>query len=137
MKKQVNSLSFHKTKSDTFTINDKDRNCKGYECKIRTSTANKWIDDYTKLYKKYTDDTTGADANSVFDDIRSSVNSYGDIDLTVYLYKNQIAAIVTEGQPGSSEYKVSLMAEAILFRIMSLLVMDVLYCRNMNIYQTA
>ena len=106
MKKQVNSLSFHKTKSDTFTINDKDRNCKGYECKIRTSTANKWIDDYTKLYKKYTDDTTGADANSVFDDIRSSVNSYGDIDLTVYLYKNQIAAIVTEGQPGSSEYKV-------------------------------
>ena len=106
MKKQVNSLSFHKTKSDTFTINDKDRNCKGYECKIRTSTANKWIDDYTKLYKKYTDDTTGADANSVFDDIRSSVNSYGDIDLTVYLYKNQIAAIVTEGQQGSSEYKV-------------------------------
>ena len=106
MKKQVNSLSFHKTKSDTFTINDKDRNCKGYECKIRTSTANKWIDDYTKLYKKYTDDTTGADANSVFDDIRSSVNSYGNIDLTVYLYKNQIAAIVTEGQQGSSEYKV-------------------------------
>ena len=121
--KEWKSLKFKSVGKEKFTVNDKDVKCKGYQTTI--TGDNIWNvmegsfqvmeEQYPDLYQYYgltygSYSYYGAydfeDAmDDMKDEMRDALDDMEDIDITFYLYKNQLAAIIIESEDFDDDIK--------------------------------
>ena len=121
--KEWKSLKFKSVGKEKFTVNDKDVKCKGYQTTI--TGDNIWNvmegsfqvmeEQYPDLYQYYgltygLYSYYGAydfeDAmDDMKDEMRDALDDMEDIDITFYLYKNQLAAIIIESEDFDDDIK--------------------------------
>ena len=121
--KEWKSLKFKSVGKEKFTVNDKDVKCKGYQTTI--TGDNIWNvmegsfqvmeEQYPDLYQYYgltygLYSYYGAydfeDAmDDMKDEMRDALDDMEDIDITIYLYKNQLAAIIIESEDFDDDIK--------------------------------
>lgn len=107
---ELKSVSFVNAEKEEFTIDDKDVDCKGYTAVITSSNMIHIVDKMEKLINdEYAsliqttlvsemaigslEDWEEASAEA-FDEIREGLEDMEDIELSFYLYKNKLAALV-------------------------------------------
>lgn len=101
-KDELKSIKFVNAEKEEYTVNDKDVNCKGYTAVITSSNMIHIVDKIEKLINdKYADfleldEFDLNDFEKTFDDMRDDLEDIDDIELTFYIYKNKLAAIVIE-----------------------------------------
>ena len=100
----INSIEFKNDGKKSFEVNGKSRNCKGYKTTIDEDMMKDWVDKYEETCSKYEDAVndalkmSGEDEryDDFFDGLKDILDDFPDVDLSLYLYKGQIAAIIVE-----------------------------------------
>ena len=101
-KDELKSIKFVNAEKEEYTVNDKDVNCKGYTAVITSSNMIHIVDKVEKLFNDQYADLLDLDEFELddfakeFDDLRDEMEDIDDIELTFYIYKNKLAAIVLE-----------------------------------------
>ena len=107
---ELKSVSFVNAEKEEFTIDDKDVDCKGYTAVITSSNMIHIVDKMEKLindeYASLIQTTLVSEmaigsledweevSAEAFDEIREGLEDMEDIELSFYLYKNKLAALV-------------------------------------------
>ena len=105
-KEVFDSVEFEKAGKASYTIDGKSRNCAGYKATITEDMVKDWLDKYEDALSDYADSlkeigkATGEDIDlgDMFDEMENAVDDMDDVDLTVYLYKKQLAAVNLDGK---------------------------------------
>jgi hypothetical protein len=89
------SLNFKDASSKNFEINGKNVNCKGYKTTIDEDVAEDILD-YCQDYLN----NLGLDeySDEIMEELYHELSYFPDIDTTVYIYKNELAAIIMEAE---------------------------------------
>lgn len=102
----IKTLDFEKADKRKFTVDGKNRSCNGYTLKVDEDLVSDVCDIYEDAVDEYmqgldeVSSIAGAgtlDSKRMFDEIRDSFEDV-EYELSVYLYKKQIAAIEIEGE---------------------------------------
>lgn len=108
----VNDIGLEKVKRKACSVNQKDRNCKGYQMVIDEEKAKELITAYEKLlsvdYSQASSMGTllGLEGDSLadqFDSMREDLKGMEDITVTFYIYRNQLAEMLMESE-GTNVY---------------------------------
>jgi|GEM_PF-1297573 len=113
---RIDAMKFEKAGSKSCTVNGKDQNCTGYKAVVTEKDIKSWIDDYKDVYgdyMTYMEDvmkTMGAQSSSgfastdSFEQLKDSIDNMPDTDVTVYLYKSQVALLDIRNDEGSFSF---------------------------------
>lgn len=117
--KEWKSLKFKSVGKEKFTVNDKDVKCKGYQTTI--TGDNIWNvmegcfqvmeEQYQYQYPylsydlSYELENLADEMDDMKDEMRDALDDMEDIDITLYLYKNQLAAIIIESEDFDDDIK--------------------------------
>ena len=98
---EYKKLKFKSVKEEEFEIDGKERKCKGYKTTITSDNAEKLLKNMQTIVVDYCGDIEYGTYESetiedYFDDLISEAEDMSDVDITVYIYKNKIAAIASE-----------------------------------------
>lgn len=95
--KEYHSLKFEKVKKETFEINGKERKCSGYKTTITEDNFVNILDKTEDLVEKeYKEAFDKIEVEDLFDDLRDEFKGMPEIEVTFYIYKNEIACISLE-----------------------------------------
>lgn len=98
---EYKNLEFEKVDKEEFEVDGKDRKCKGYETVITSQYFENIIsgmeDIVLEEYEDAKDTLKEADLDleEIFDEMRDEISEMPDVEMTFYLYKNQLACIRT------------------------------------------
>lgn len=96
---EFKSLKFESVDKKEYTIDEKDVKCAGYKTVITGDNLVNIVDGYQKVIEKQFDfmndsETLGMyNLTDSFDELRAQCEDVDEIEVTFYLYKNQLAAI--------------------------------------------
>lgn len=112
--KALATLEFEKADKEEFEVNGKDVKCIGYTTTLDKDSVEAMLEEYKTALESHEDlvdlleEVTGTDLEDMFDQITDSMDKSSKMDITFYLYKDQIAAIVLEPK---GESKVQILFE--------------------------
>jgi len=94
---EYKSLEFEKAKEKEFEVDGKDVKCKGYSVEITEDNIMNVVDGMEEILDEaYGDllDEAGMDAKDLTEEIEYAVEDMEDLELTFYIYKNKLAALI-------------------------------------------
>ena len=109
-----NALEFENVPKATFQVEGKDVTCKGYQTTLTEENLDACLDELSAVYDTYNKNTIrdvktmckelGLDDddikdldNNAFDSLKDKIDGMPDLDVTFYIYKNRLAAVVVTG----------------------------------------
>jgi hypothetical protein len=99
LKNSLKELEFEQIDSDTFEVNDKDVDCKGYRVKITKSFVKTFLNEIDDIMSERSYANTIAkamdykDFSDMIDDLKSELNYMDTIKVSFYIYKNKLASV--------------------------------------------
>lgn len=96
---EYGELEFEDAKEKEFEINEKDVKCKGYTVEITEDNIMNIIDGMEDLIDETYGDAlkeAGVSAKQLTRELEYEIEGMEDVELTFYLYKNKLAAIIVE-----------------------------------------
>ena len=119
VRKEYESLEFQKADKKEFEINGKDRKCKGYKFTVdEDNVANvlEAVEDI--LEENYEQAAALADVSmkAVFSELNSEIRNMPDMECSVYVYKNKLAAFEINYDYGRDEEAMEIVFEGGDFR---------------------
>ncbi len=124
-KDEFKSIKFVNAGKEEYTINDEYVNCKGYTALITSNNMIHIADKIERLiYDEYADllDIDKFDLDDFkkeFDNMRDALEDADDIELTFYIHKNKLAAIVIENP--NADVKIELCFEGGDYRMQNMI----------------
>ena len=115
--KEWKSLKFKSVGKEKFTVNEKDVKCKGYQTTITGDNIwnvmegsfqvmeEQYQYPYLSYDLSYELENLADEMDDLKDEMRDDLDDMEDIDITFYLYKNQLAAIIIEGEDSDDDLK--------------------------------
>lgn len=99
LKKEFKNLNFEKTAARSWTINGKERKCKGYRIALDEDNIVRFWEAFSESTQKKMQTETKDAVDGVLDLITDEVKDMEfEADLCFYLYKGKLAAVVMEGE---------------------------------------
>lgn len=114
LKENYDALEFVNAPKATFQIEGKDVSCKGYTTTLTEENVDACLDELSEVYDTYNkntiddvktmckelglddEDLKDFDCNA-FDSLKDEIDGMPDLDVTFYIYKNRLAAVVVTG----------------------------------------
>lgn len=115
LSKNFKTWKFETGKSQDYEVNGKKHGCKAYTITVTDDMLIDMLESVKAVYDEYYEtqqkemedlfdtlgddfdvDLSGMDLNDSFKELKSALKDMPDIDLTLYLYKNQLAAVVVD-----------------------------------------
>ena len=114
LKENYDALEFVNAPKATFQIEGKDVSCKGYTTTLTEENVDACLDELSEVYDTYNkntiddvktmckelglddEDLKDFDCNA-FDSLKDKIDGMPDLDVTFYIYKNRLAAVVVTG----------------------------------------
>lgn len=94
---EFKALDLRKVNSREFEIDHKERECEGYEARIREKNIVNFMSDFGERVSKRLDKSVIDDFEDGMDDLIDEIEDSGfDVDVTFYLYKKKLAAVIVE-----------------------------------------
>lgn len=109
---ELKSIKFSSADREEYTVDEKDVSCKGYKAVITSKNLISIVDRLEDIVKKELDNLNDSDMpvmdniSDGFEAIRKSLDDVDDIDVTFYLYKNKLAAVVLESDEFNDKVEV-------------------------------
>lgn len=98
----LKKLDFEKVDSEKFEVNGKDVKCTGYSTTFDKDAVDDMLEAYKEAFDKHEDivnlieSLSGTDFEDALDSLTDEMDKDSKLEITFYLYKNQVAAIVLE-----------------------------------------
>jgi len=103
IKEHSEELEFEKVDASVFEVDGKEVKCKGYRVDVDNEFILDFYDDITDIYigkmedeLSEIDDVTGRDLEDSFEELRDVIKEIPDMNITFYIYKNQLAAVLSD-----------------------------------------
>ena len=102
IKNEFKNLKITNASKEIFTVNDKDVNCKGYEVTFTEKNMMNILDGIEDVIKDNYEDIYDSDIidedyiSDFYDELRDDFDDMEDIELTFYIYRNKLAAIILD-----------------------------------------
>lgn len=96
---EYGELEFEKAKEKEFEVNGKDVKCKGYTVEVTEDNIMNIVDGMEDILDETYGDIlkeAGVSAKDITREIEYEIEGMDDIELTFYLYKNKLAAVIAE-----------------------------------------
>lgn len=96
---EYGELEFEKAKEKEFEVNGKDVKCKGYTVEVTEDNIMNIVDGMEDILDETYGDIlkeAGISAKDITREIEYEIEGMDDIELTFYLYKNKLAAVIAE-----------------------------------------
>lgn len=96
---EYGELEFETAKEKEFEVNGKDVKCKGYTVEITEDNIMNIIDGMEDILDETYGDVlkeAGVSAKSITKELEREIDGMEDIEVTFYLYKNKLAAVIAE-----------------------------------------
>ncbi len=90
---EFRGLNFEEVSKESFTVNGKSRSCKGYRAVVTADNALDVIEQLESVCKEEYGDEFSATFGTAFKELEEIFEEMPDMELTFYLYKNQLACI--------------------------------------------
>lgn len=119
--KEWKNLKFKSVGKEEFTVNEKDVKCKGYQTTITGDNIWNVIEGSFQVIEKqyqypylsydvsydlaYELEDLADEMDDMKDEMRDALDDLEDVDITFYLYKNQLAAIIIENEDLDDDIK--------------------------------
>ena len=106
IKEDYLKLSFERTADASYTIDAEDISARGYKTTITTSMLKSYgrdLESWINKYYKNAIENIGFSAKEIYNAIDTYADEAGDITLTVYIYKNKLAAVKVSSNKGDEE----------------------------------
>lgn len=100
--KALATLEFEKADKEEFEVNGKDVKCGGYTTTLDKDSIEAMLEEYKSALESHEDivdlleEITGTDLDDMVEEITGEMDKSSKVEITFYLYKDQIAAIVIE-----------------------------------------
>jgi len=104
--KALATLEFEKVDSEKFEVNGKDVKCSGYVTTLDKDAVEAILEEYKTALDNHeeivelVEELSGTDLEDMIEQITDDITDEAEVDITFYLYKNQIAAIILEEKGG-------------------------------------
>ncbi len=92
-KKAFKEVEVNKTDSAEFRIDDKKRNCDGYEFVLTDDFFLDLLDEIETIYEEELEEEVYESMEDAFDAMRQVFREFPDSEIKVYIYKNKLACI--------------------------------------------
>lgn len=102
--KALATLEFEKADAEKFEVNGKDVKCSGYTTKLDEDSLKGMLDEYKAAFEKHEElvdlfeEITDEDLDDMYDSLVDELDGSGEAEVTFYLYKDQVAAIVIDAE---------------------------------------
>ena len=113
MNKHFKELKFENADKESYKIDGKKVDCKGYSVDIDSDFCLDLYDDLIEIYKDEFEDTlkdmedmTGESIDDSFKEVRNELKRMPDMTVYFYIYKGKLAAIKGEGDKKSGEVEI-------------------------------
>jgi hypothetical protein len=99
LKNSLKELEFEKLDSDTFEVDDKDVDCKGYRVKITKSFVKTFLKEVDDIMSERSYANTIAkaldykDFGDLIDDLKDEFDDMDTVKVSFYIYKNKLASV--------------------------------------------
>lgn len=111
-RKEFNKLKIKKTEKKEFKIDGQKRNCAGYQFTISKDNAQNVLDAAEKAVKKKYGDGTKISADpvgKVFMVFYDKISAAGEMECSVYLYQNKLAAVSVNYEEDENAQKIEVL----------------------------
>lgn len=93
VKKAFKEVEVNKTDSAEFRIDDKKRNCDGYEFVLSDDFFLDLLDEVETIYEEELEEEVYESMEDVFDAMRQTFREFPESEVKVYIYKNKLACV--------------------------------------------
>ena len=124
---ECKNLDIKRAEKAEFKVDGRGRKCSGYEFSVTESNFLRVIDKLEDIYDEYyhgVADIFKLNIGDRFSKLKSEVYSMGDINVKVYLYKNKLAAVVTESETSDATFRLLFQGGEYRMQNLELLVED-------------
>ena len=113
LNKHSKDLKFENADKESYKIDGKKVDCKGYSVEVDRDFYLDLYDDLVEIYKEEFEDSikdleeiSGESIDDSFKEARNEIKSIPDMTVYFYIYKNKLAAIKAEGDKKSGELEI-------------------------------